>query len=107
MKAQNRLWLVTAILLFLPWRGSGGEPIDFRKEIEPILRQHCWRCHGADKRKGGLLLASRAGALMPADSGRAATVPGHSGKSELLWRVAATEKDERMPLSGAPLSALE
>jgi hypothetical protein len=106
MKAQNRLWLVTAILLFLPGRGA-GEPIEFRKEIEPILRQHCLRCHGADKRKGGLLLASRADALMPADSGRAAIVPGHSGKSELLRRVAATEKDERMPLSGAPLSATE
>src|SRR6516165_4465812 len=107
MQAQNRLWLATAILLFLPWRGSGGEPIDFRREIEPILRQHCLRCHGADKRKGGLLLASRADALMPADSGRAAIVPGDSGKSELLRRVAAKEKDERMPLSGAPLSATE
>src|SRR5436305_583420 len=83
-----------------------AEPaLDFRKDIEPILQNHCLRCHGPDKRKGGLLLASRKEALLPSDSGQSAIVPGDSKKSELIRRVLSKEPEQRMPPAGEPLSA--
>jgi len=31
--------------------------IDFPRDVQPILDRHCVRCHGADKREGGIVLA--------------------------------------------------
>src|SRR5688572_11540916 len=60
----------------------------FREQVEPILRDHCYKCHshGADKVKGGLLLDSRAAALEGGDSG-AVLVPGDPDKSLLIEAV--------------------
>lgn len=33
--------------------------VDFGKDIKPILRDHCVRCHGAEQVKGGLSLHTR------------------------------------------------
>ena len=35
----------------------------FRREIEPILREACFKCHGAEKQKGGLRLDIKVAAL--------------------------------------------
>ena len=33
----------------------GGEPLTFEKHVRPILKQHCFLCHGEEsKTKGGL-----------------------------------------------------
>src|SRR5436190_24010937 len=102
---MNR-WMALPWMLILTWPAHGGQkPIDFRTDIEPILREHCLRCHGPEKRKGGLLLTSRKNSLAPADSGHAAIVPGNAAKSELIQRVATMNKDERMPPTGPPLTA--
>src|SRR5262245_59964475 len=83
---------------------TGGPAVDYHKDIEPIFKSHCLRCHGPDKRKGGLLLTTRKYALVPADSGLAVLVPGDSKKSTLLHRVQSAAKDQRMPPSGPPLT---
>ena len=41
------------------------EVIDFRRDVQPILDKHCVRCHGPEKRSGGVYLAGRPGAAMP------------------------------------------
>ncbi|MBM4270269.1 MAG: hypothetical protein FJ144_27300, partial [Deltaproteobacteria bacterium] len=38
-----------------PGAASAGE-IDFARDIQPIFRDHCYECHGSEKRKGGLRL---------------------------------------------------
>src|SRR5262245_20103574 len=99
-----------AFLLCLPQAVRVDDPkevIDFRKHIEPIFREHCLRCHGTDKRKGGLLLATRRDALAAAESGKSAIVPGAASKSELLRRVLSQDKSERMPPSGPRLTSDE
>jgi hypothetical protein len=100
-------WLLA--ILLTPYAGAGQpkSQVDFRKDIEPILREHCQRCHGADKRKGGLLLTGRKDALLAADSGKRAIVPGAAQHSELLRRVQTQDKEERMPPTGARLTAAE
>jgi Protein of unknown function (DUF1592)/Protein of unknown function (DUF1595)/Protein of unknown function (DUF1588)/Protein of unknown function (DUF1587)/Planctomycete cytochrome C len=35
-------------------RGEGSDPVVFRDEIRPFLTQHCVKCHGPTKAKGGV-----------------------------------------------------
>jgi len=77
--------------------------VDYVRDIQPILVQHCVKCHGIDKDRGGLRLQTRDLILAGGDSG-AIIVPGKSGESLLIQRVAHPDKRERMPKDAAPLS---
>ncbi len=84
-----------------PTRGF-QEPISFARDIQPILRESCWTCHGA-LRTSGLDLRTREGALRGGDHGTA-VVPGSAGQSRLYRRVAGLEQPS-MPIDGAALTA--
>ncbi|MBL9126809.1 MAG: DUF1549 domain-containing protein, partial [Verrucomicrobiales bacterium] len=81
------------------WADDGAEPVDFARDVRPILSRHCFKCHGPDAktRKGGLRLDVRDAAIAPAESGDHAIVPGRPEASELMDRVASTDGDEVMP----------
>jgi len=70
----------------------------FETHIRPLLAEHCYECHSEEsgKRKGGLLLDSRAGWKLGGDSG-AAVVPGHPGDSLLLRAIRYEDPDLEMP----------
>ena len=68
----------------------------FHAEVLPILREHCFRCHG-DKDKGGLMLNSRQASLNGGDSEIPAVVPGDVEASELIARIRAEDEGLRMP----------
>lgn len=84
---------------------SADEPIDYVKQIKPILRERCYACHGALKHEGNLRLDTAALSIKGGDSG-AAIQPNHVETSLLLKRVIATEEAERMPPpeEGGPLT---
>jgi hypothetical protein len=83
---------------------SGREPIDFARNVQPILQAHCSKCHGGVRREGGLsLVAGKAPA--PGDSGQPLIVAGKPDESELVRRVTTASQDERMPAEGPPLEA--
>jgi hypothetical protein len=86
-----------------------AEPVDFARDIRPLLNKQCTSCHGGVKRAAGVSFLSREGALAEAKSGGRAIVPGDVEKSELLKRVTSTDQDERMPPAdhGPALSAAE
>ena len=87
------------------------KPVDFNRDIRPLLSNHCFACHGPDQsqRQAGLRLDTFAGATGKLESGSTAVLPGEADGSELLRRVAATEDAERMPPAGKgkPLSPEE
>lgn len=72
--------------------------VDFRREILPILSDHCFHCHGPDEasRKGRLRLDTKDGAYRERN-GVAAVVPGKSGESEMIRRIHSADPDEVMP----------
>ena len=74
-------------------------PVDFTREIRPILADKCFKCHGPDagQRKGKLRLDNLRDASAPAASGSPAIVPGHADDSELYVRITADDPEERMP----------
>ncbi len=73
-------------------------PVEFNRDIRPILSDNCYQCHGPDKaqRKADLRLDIEAGAH--ADLGdRRAIVPGDLEHSELYQRLIAENESDRMP----------
>jgi hypothetical protein len=69
---------------------------DFARDVEPLLKAHCLKCHGATKPKGQLRLDARGPALKGGLSGHA-IVPGKSAESLFIKLLISTDPDERMP----------
>lgn len=78
------------------------EPVDFARDILPILSDKCYHCHGPDEqaRKAELRFDTRAGAFRVLD-GQTAIVPGKSADSELIRRITSADPDEVMPPKAA------
>ncbi|HEY7428541.1 MAG TPA: DUF1549 domain-containing protein, partial [Gemmataceae bacterium] len=90
---------VLAILLVSPSRALPAEaPIDYNRDVRPILSKNCFACHGQDDghRAAKLRLDRRETAVLPRKRG-AAVAPGSVEKSLLIQRVAAEDESERMP----------
>jgi mono/diheme cytochrome c family protein len=73
-------------------------PVDFDRQIRPILSENCFHCHGPDARtrKADLRLDTSEGLYGKRDE-TAPVVPGRPGESELIRRVASKDRDEAMP----------
>jgi hypothetical protein len=78
---------------------AADQPVDFNREIRPILAKKCFACHGPDEehREAGLRLDLQEGATAKLESGAVAIVAGDSAKSELVRRVTSADDGERMP----------
>ncbi len=81
-----------------------AEPVDFVRDIRPILQQHCYRCHGAEKQQSGLRLDIKSEAFKGGDAYGPAIVGSNVADSPLIELVTSDDDDLRMPLSGKPLS---
>ena len=75
------------------------QPIEFRRDVLPILSENCFACHGFDEkaRQADLRLDIASGATGVADSGQRAVVPGKPNESELVQRISSSDPDLRMP----------
>ncbi len=74
-----------------------GEPVDFERDIAPILEERCWHCHGEDDPESALRLDFRPGLLRGGDSGLAAVVPGQPERSYLIEVINHVDEDMAMP----------
>jgi hypothetical protein len=80
-------------------------PVDFAKDIKPILEANCLQCHGADKQKSGLRLDLQEAALKGGETYAPDIRPGKSAESPLIHFVAGLVPDMKMPAKGEPLTA--
>ncbi len=101
MKHRHREYPVLALLASLATpigAAAADSPVDFDREIRPILSDQCFACHGPDenKRKAGRRLDTREGILATKD-GITAVVPGMSEASALIQRAISHDPDELMP----------
>src|SRR2546430_13111971 len=72
--------------------------IDFARDIQPILSENCYHCHGPDAkaRKAELRLDQKEGAMRTQD-GVTVVKPGDSKASELVSRIFTDDAEELMP----------
>jgi hypothetical protein len=96
-----RFAVLTAFgLLSLPLTALGqpsAPPVDFRRDVQPILRERCYACHGPEQQMNGFRLDRRADALR----GGSQTVigPGNA-EGTLLFRRLVETGSSRMPPTG-------
>jgi WD40 repeat protein len=98
MLSHVRDWAILCVVAVLAGSGArarGAESPDLTGQAMSLLRENCITCHSADKRKGGLSLSSRAGALAGGEDGKV-LVPGDAGKSLLTGALDAAA-DPHMP----------
>jgi hypothetical protein len=90
--------------------GMAGEPIDFNRDIRPMLSDKCFFCHGPDEaeRKAELRLDTPTGAFLDL-GGYAALKKGSLEESELWARIITEDEEDLMPPldSGKSLSSGE
>jgi len=95
----------------LPPASGGARPVDFNRDIRPLLSDRCFTCHGPDaaKRQSGLRLDLAAGATAVLDGGGRAIVPGEPPASLLVERIASRDPDVVMPPPhvGKPITPAE
>ena len=91
--------LLVAVLSGLGSLRAAADDVDFRRDVLPILSNHCWACHGPDEkaRKAKLRLDSHATATAPRKNGTPAIVPGKPAASELMARIASVDAETVMP----------
>ena len=83
---------------------SAARPIEFKRDIEPILTSSCIKCHARGRAKGGLQIDTRETLLRGGDSGPV-VAEGQSQASLLIALVAGVDPDEVMPKKGSRLTA--
>src|SRR5687768_6303369 len=98
---KNRVLGLLAGVLVLAHTISGvaaAEAPDFNRDVQPILSENCYQCHGPDAaaRKAGLRLDQEESAFA-IRKGKAAVVRGDAAKSELVRRMHSKDPDEVMP----------
>jgi hypothetical protein len=107
MISLSRFVVPLALLVYLLEGFSsldGTEPdLYYEKDVRPILKAHCFQCHGeAGKREGGLDLRLRRFIVSGGESGPA-IIPGKAEESRLVDRIRSGE----MPPEESSLSEKE
>ena len=100
MRIQWRfLWALMAVSHAWSGLDAAPAPVDFARQVRPILSNKCFQCHGPDEqsRQGNLRLDLRAGLFERGDAEHRVVVAGDPDQSELIRRVAADDPDVRMP----------
>jgi len=104
---------VLVVIVATGWAGGRSAlagPIEFNRDIRPILSDKCFFCHGPDKaeRQADLRLDTADGAVEDRD-GSIAVVPGDPDASLLVERILSEDEYEVMPPpeTGKQLTAAE
>src|SRR5437762_1924888 len=80
-------------------------PVDFQKEVLPILASNCLACHNKTKAKAGLILETPADMLKGGDTGPA-IIP-KKGADSLLLLAAAHQGELSMPPKDNKVAAID
>jgi len=58
-------WSIVSSIAMLVGVGTiacaAGGPLEYERDVKPILEKNCFKCHGSEKQKGGLATPSDGG----------------------------------------------
>ena len=88
------IWIALVSSFAVVRSAQADEPINFNRDIRPILSENCFYCHGQDrnKRAAELRLDVREAAIE-----KAAITPGNLDESELIARIRTDDASLLMP----------
>jgi hypothetical protein len=86
--------ILLLMLTYFVSDGFAAEPLEYNRDVRPILAENCFACHGPDSaaRKADLRLDQREAAITAG-----AITPEKADESELLHRVLSTDPEQVMP----------
>ncbi len=110
MTERRSGWHAAALILAWSATARADKPVDYDREVRPILAENCYACHGPDgnARKAELRLDRKDDAFRDRPGG-AAVVAGDVAASTILDRIAEVDPDVAMPppQTGKTLTAVQ
>src|SRR5687767_6287889 len=85
-QTSKRVALFALLALATPVAQVAKPQVDFAREVEPVFKAHCYRCHGVQQQMNGLRLDRREDALRGGYSGPV-ILPRKSAESRLIQMV--------------------
>jgi hypothetical protein len=94
----NSVFMLSVSTVVALSRFAAAEPVNFSREVLPVLSDRCFYCHGPDEkhRKADLRLDDEPAAKAVGKNG-AAIVPGAPEKSLIIQRMLSKDPNELMP----------
>ena len=94
----NSVFMLSVSTVVALSRFAAAEPVNFSREVLPVLSDRCFYCHGPDEkhRKADLRLDDESAAKTVGKNG-AAIAPGAPEKSLIIQRMLSKDPDELMP----------
>ena len=98
MKMKSKMKSLVGILILVPTLHAKDEPLNFSRDIRPILSAKCFSCHGPDteERDADYRLDTKDGAFADL-GGYFGIVPGKPEDSEVVYRITTDDLDDLMP----------
>src|SRR5881227_4038049 len=75
--------------------------VDFGRDVQPILRQQCYGCHGPSQQMNGFRLDRRKDAMRGGTVNPGIIRPGNADASFLMARISGSLAGPQMPPTGA------
>lgn len=91
------------LLTILGYPVSGADPVDFIRDIQPILEENCLECHGPNEAEADFRVDQRKALLEGGGSGIPTVVAGDLIESYLVEVLRETDDEYRMPQKADPL----
>jgi hypothetical protein len=101
-------WKILAVVVLGSASARSAEPVDtptLERQIMPLFKLRCVKCHGPAVRKGKLNLATPRGVARGGESG-AVVIAGQTEESLLWEKISSGEMPPREPLSDAEQALL-
>lgn len=89
---------LAGLIAALPGANVGAtSPVDFARDIRPLLNKHCVGCHGGVKRAGKISFIYRDVVVATNAADTKPIHPGDPDHSEIIRRLTTDNEDDRMP----------
>src|SRR5262249_22405623 len=102
MSGRCVIGLLAVFLLSPTLSSQNSSKVDFGHDVQPILRERCYGCHGPSQQMQGLRLDRRRIAIPNrVGANRASIVPGKSEASPVYLKLIGKQAGLQMPPDGA------